>query len=157
MGDTNAYGTVLCKKLGSQSAGTVEHKCDGRPNPTLHSSFLAARSSLLDSIDELPSHLWNIAYIALHAHIGVDKADESLGVVTLFDLVHTSYRLAIGGITPYAPNSIGGIEYHSTPPKYFDCLSNVLFLCHYFFVLVAVFFVAAFFFSTEASTFSNLV
>ena len=157
MGDTNANGTVLSKKLGSQSAGTVEHKCDGRPHPALRSSFLVTRSSLLDSIDELPSYLWNIAYIALHAHIGVDKADESLGVVALFDLVHTSYCLAIGGITPYAPNSIGGIEYHSTPPKYFDCLSNVLFLCHYFFVLVAGFFAAAFFFSTEASTFSNLV
>lgn len=72
----------------------------------------------------------HVAHIALQTGVTVDKTDEGLGVVTMFDLIHFSYSLGVRSIATDSPYGIGRVEDDAAFFQNLHGVFDVFFLCH---------------------------
>ena len=118
-GDAYGDGAVAGNKVRGEIDGSVEDKGGG--------TGVAADKA----VDELPGYIGDMTDIALQTGIAVDKADEGLGVVALFDGVDTAHGIGIGGVAADTPHGVGGIENDSTAAHHLNGVSDILFLGHF--------------------------
>ena len=106
-----AHALVVAQQVGCQVVGPVID--DGE---RLHGH-----------IDELAGHLGHVDHIVVEMLGTVEQHDERLVVGPVLEAVHFLHSLGIGGVAPYAPYCVGGVEDETAPLKHFDTRCNVFF------------------------------
>lgn len=93
-GKSYAYAAVVGEEVGGETAAVVVDDGEGR----------------VGAVDELPRNVGDVLHMLFEASLGINEADEGLGVHALLYLIDAAHGFGIAGVAAEAPDGIGGVE-----------------------------------------------